>query len=315
MAAKRLEMSLAGAKSGGPSHRRGPPWVDWMVLPTVAVLAFVIAYPSIRTLILSGYHENLLNPAGTHPIGFSNYGQLAHDSVFWTAARNTLVFTAVSVAIGMVLGLGIALLLAGLPVRPRFLQGALLTPWAVPVIVVAFLFRYMFDQQVGVINFLLGSLHLIGSYIPWLASTRWSMPAVIVANVWSQTPFYVLMFVAGLKSIPDDVREAARMDGATGWREFWSVTVPFLQNTLVIASIIMVIGNFNNFPLVWAMTGGGPVYATTTLVVYIYQLAFSQFSIGYASAVGTIWLIVLLALAVTYIRVLQRESLQAVAEA
>jgi multiple sugar transport system permease protein len=282
-----------------------------MVVPAVLVLAVVIAYPTVQSVLLSGLNYELTDPSSIRPVGVGNYLRLAHDPVFWEALGNTAVFTAVSVALGVVLGLAIALLADGLPLHLRFLHGALLAPWAVPVIVVAFLFRYMFDQQVGVVNYLLGLVHLITTYQPWLSSVQLAMPAVIVANIWSQTPFYVLMFLAGLKGIPDDVRDAARMDGATGWAEFVHVILPFLRNTIVVASLIMIIGNFNNFPLIWAMTGGGPVYATTTLVVYIFELAFTQFNIGYASTIGTIWLVVLLVLAIVYIRVLGREPLQA----
>jgi ABC-type sugar transport system permease subunit len=137
----------------------------------------------------------------------------------------------------------------------------------------------------------------------------------VLANVWSQTPFYLLMFAAALKGIPEEVRDAARIDGAGGPQEFRSITVPYLQNTMVVATLIMVITNFNNFPLVWAMTGGGPVYATTTLVVYIFQLAFAQFNLGYAAAVGTVWLAVLLALAIVYLRALGRRPVAGTAEA
>jgi multiple sugar transport system permease protein len=295
--------------------RRGTVWFDWMVMPAIAVLAFVVAYPTIRSVVLSGYSDQLLDPTGVHFAGAANYVRLSRDPVFWDATRHTLVFTAASVALGFLLGLGLALLTDRLPPGVRWVRGALLTPWAIPVVVVAFLFRYMLDQQVGIVNFLLARLGVLGAHVPWLASLQWAMPAVIVANVWSQAPFYLLMFTAALKGIPDEIRDAARIDGAEGWQGFWHITAPYLQNTMVVASLIMVINNFNNFPLIWAMTGGGPVYATTTLVVYIFQAAFSQFNIGYAAAMGSVWLAVLLLLAVVYIRALGRTPQDAVGEA
>ncbi len=285
-----------------------------MVVPAVAVLVFVVAYPTLRAILLSGYNDQLLDPAHIRFVGVGNYARLLRDPVFWSAVTNTLEFTASSVMLGFLLGLALAVLTEHLPPPLLWARGALLTPWAIPVIVVAFLFRYMLDQQVGIITYLLLRLHVFAAAVPWLASLQWAMPAVVLANVWSQTPFYLLMFVAALRGIPDEIRDAARIDGAGGWQEFRHITVPYLQNTMVVSSLIMIINNFNNFPLIWAMTGGGPVYATTTLVVYIFQLAFAQFNIGYAAAVGTIWLAVLLLLAIVYIRALQRRPLTAVEE-
>lgn len=315
---------MAGREAVGPAiagalaarRRRVSPgaWLDGLVVPAVAVLAFVVAYPTARALLLSGYNDQLLDPEHVHFVGAANYVGLSRDPVFWSAVANTLEFTASSVAIGFLLGLALAVLTERLPPSLRWVRGTLLTPWAIPVIVVAFLFRYMLDQQVGIITYLLLRLHAIAAAVPWLASVQWAMPAVVLANVWSQTPFYLLMFTAALKGIPEEIRDAARIDGAGGWQEFRHITIAYLQNTMVVSTLIMVINNFNNFPLIWAMTGGGPVYATTTLVVYIFQLAFAQFNIGYAAAVGTIWLAVLLLLAIVYIRALERRPLTAVDE-
>jgi len=290
-------------------------WLDGMAVPAIAILLFVVGYPTLRAILLSGYNDQLLDPAHVRFVGAANYARLWRDPVFWSAARNTLVFTASSVALGFVLGLALAVLTEHLAPPLRWLRGTLLTPWAIPVIVVAFLFRYMLDQQVGIVTYLLLRVHAIAAAVPWLASLRWAMPAVVLANVWNQTPFYLLMFAAALKGIPEEVRDAARIDGAGGWQEFWRITVPYLRNTMAVACLIMVITNFNNFPLIWAMTGGGPVYATTTLVVYIFQLAFAQFNLGYAAAVGTVWLAVLLGLAIVYLRTLQRPAFASVNEA
>ncbi|MPN50656.1 sn-glycerol-3-phosphate transport system permease protein UgpA [bioreactor metagenome] len=135
-----------------------------------------------------------------------------------------------------------------------------------------------------------------------------AMIAVIVANIWNQIPFYILMFTAGLKSIPMDVKEAAICEGASRRQEFRYVTLPYLKGIIVITSLLMVIRNFNNFPIVYTMTGGGPVYSTTTLVIYIYRLAFEQFNIGYASAVGIVWCLVLLAVSLIYVKVLYKQD-------
>jgi multiple sugar transport system permease protein len=147
----------------------------------------------------------------------------------------------------------------------------------------------------------------ISANLPWLMRPNLAMGACIVANVWNQTPFYILMFAAGLKTIPLDVREAALEMGASRWQEFRYVTLPSLRGITVITSLLMIIRNFNNFPIVYTMTGGGPAYSTTTFVVYIYRLAFGNLQLGYAAAVGFIWCIVLTIMAAFYVKALTRE--------
>jgi multiple sugar transport system permease protein len=130
---------------------------------------------------------------------------------------------------------------------------------------------------------------------------------VVTANVWNQTPFYMLMLLAGLQSIPSEIKEAAIIDGANSLQLFWRIIIPHLQNIIVIITVLMLIRNFNSFPLIWTMTQGGPVYSTTTLAIYIYRLAFSDFEIGYAATVGIMWLAVLLAFTASYVRRFERE--------
>jgi len=187
------------------------------------------------------------------------------------------------------------------------IRGVFMVPWVIPGIVVGYLFMYMFDVQVGIVNLILMQLNLIQESLPWLMRGDLAMAAIIIAHVWNQAPFYMLMLTAGMKSIPDDVKEAAYVEGAGRWQEFWNVTFPYLKGIILITSLLMVIRNFNNFPIIYTMTGGGPVYSTTTSVIYIYRLAFEQFNIGYASAVGTVWVIVLIFFSIFYIRALQKD--------
>jgi multiple sugar transport system permease protein len=211
------------------------------------------------------------------------------------------------VVLGFLAGLVLAVLLDQNLPGIRVLRGLSLLPWIVPYIVVAFLFLYMFSFDVGVINFLLRLLGGTGENIAWLAAPDTAMIAVITANVWNQTPFYILMFLAGLQTIPAELKEAARIDGAGPVQVFRNITVPHLQNIMVIATILMLIRNFNNFPLIWVMTQGGPVNSTTTLVIYIFRLAFSEFNFGYAAAVGVLWLGLLLVITAWYVRRFERE--------
>jgi ABC-type sugar transport system permease subunit len=207
------------------------------------------------------------------------------------------------VAITCLVGLLLALLTERVSERLPVVQTILLAPWAVPVIVVAFLFRYIFDQESGGANALLIALHVIARPLPWLANGPLAMAALILANVWSQAPFFILVFLAALRGIPDHIVDAARVDGADELSIARHIKVPHVMGALVPAVLVAVITNFNNFTLVWSMTEGGPAYDTTTLVVYVYRLAFTQFNVGYASAVGAIWLAVLIVFATLFVRV------------
>jgi len=278
-----------------------------LIAPSIIVVALVILYPLLNSVYLSFLKYKLTEPGNIAFALFDNYKRMLHDTTFFIAFKNTVVFTSFTVVISLVLGLVMALAIDQLPKRFSGLRGVFLVPWVIPGIVVGYLFMYMFDVEVGIVNYILKNAGLIQSYLPWLMRNDLAMIAIIVAHIWNQTPFYMLMFTAGLKSIPEDVKEAAYVEGASRWQEFWHVTLPYLKGILVISSLLMVIRNFNNFPIIFTMTGGGPVYATTTSVVYIYKLAFEQFNIGYASAVGIVWVLVLLAISLLYIKATQKD--------
>ncbi len=295
----------------GPASRRRArnPLTAVFLAPAFIIMGYVVAYPLLRTFWTSFFHVELADPDHQAFVGLGNFLAIARDAIFWQSLNRTLVYTSISVVASFALGMGFALLGDGLPQRIAALRGLLLVPWVTPGIVVGFLFLYMFDQEVGVANLLLMHLHVIQHRLAWLSDADLALAAVIVANIWSQTPFFVLMFTAGLTSIPATQREAMRIDGARGWAEFWYLVVPYLRHIMVIASLIAIIHNFGSFTVIWTMTQGGPVYATTTLAVQIYRIAFQQFKFGYGAAVGVVWMLVLLVLAVVYIRTLQREAL------
>lgn len=276
-------------------------------MPALAILAFVIGFPILRAVQLSFTDTNLINQRA-HGVGLANYRLLLHDSVFATALKNTAVFTGLSVATAALLGLLLAFIVEEFFSRFRVVQTILLTPWAVPTVVAAFLFRYMLEKSGGVVNSLLIRSQLIQHALPFLISPRWSMPSVIVANVWAQTPFFLLVFAAALRAVPAELVEAARTDGAGRLAVIRKVKLFFLRGPAVIALLLMVIANFNNFPHIEAMTGGGPGVSTTTLVIYVYQLAFSSYNIGYAAAVGVVWLAILVIVALGFIKAMRSQA-------
>ncbi len=277
-----------------------------LLLPALAILALVIFYPLVQALLLSMKDAALLNVTVAPFTGLDNFKQLLGDEVFWTAVKNTFVLTTVSIAGSLVLGMSLALVLnENLPFR-NFFRGIALIPWVVPGVVVALLTLYMFNSQVGVIDYVLVKLGVTERFVDWFGSTRNALWAIILANIWNQTPFYMLMMLAGLQTVPEDEYDAAKVDGANVLQRFRYVTVPNIRGVLAIVVALQVIWNFNNFDLIWATTEGGPVSATTTLTVHVYRTAFKSLDVGYAAAIGVVMLVVLLLFSVFYVRAMER---------
>lgn len=289
-------------------HRRVRRLFDPMMLPVVVVILAVIGYPIYRAVSLSFDRYNLNSGAPPAPAGSANYSHLVHDPLFRQALEHSAVYAAATVGCAATIGLILALATENLRGPWRILRTVLLTPWAVPLIVVAFLFSYVLDEKQGIVNQILVHLHIVHAAVPWLNSSTWAMVSVIVANVWTQTPFFLLVFTAALAGVPNEVIEAARVDKASGWAMLRYIKLPYLRTAGMVGGLIMVISNFNNFTTIWSMTSGGPAYSTTTLVIYVYRLAFESFNVGYSSAVGVIWLLLLVLFAIAYIRLMQRQS-------
>jgi multiple sugar transport system permease protein len=301
--------AAVGTAASSVRRRAGQrPWLDWMVVPTLVVLAVIVGYPVVYTLVLSAQDYNLLSLEPPRTVGIANFQSLLSDRIFWQSLQNTAVYTFGSVAAAAFIGLALALLMEDLG-GPRFraLRALLLTPWAVPFVVVAFLFRYMYLQNGGIINAALLWLGVIDAPVLWLNDASLALPSVMVANVWAMAPFFFLLLSAALAGIPNEVLESARVDRAGTWSMIRDIKLPFLRNPLLISSLLMIIANFNDFAKIWAMTQGGPGYSTSTLVVYVYRLAFENFEFGYASALGVIWLLLLFFFALAYLRALRTQ--------
>ena len=275
--------------------------------PAILVMGVIILFPLINAARLSFFNYELTKPKEIAFNLFKNYSYMVKDKIFWQALKNTVVFTFFTVVSGLFLGLILALVIYELPRRFHGLRGVFLIPWVIPGIVIGYLFMYMFDVEIGVLNYVLQQIGVIKEFLPWLMRNNLAMFAIIITHVWNQTPFYMLMITAGLMAIPEEAREASYLEGANRWQEFRYITFPYLQEIIVISSLLMVIRNFNFFPIIFTMTGGGPAYATTTAVLYIYRLAFERFDIGYASAVGTFWVIILIIVSALYIRTLRER--------
>lgn len=279
-----------------------------MAIPTMLILAIVIGYPIVRVVLLSFTDYNLImGGAASSNVGTENFRALVDDPVFWQSLRNTFIFTFGSLLGAGLIGLALAFATENLGGRWTLLRGLLLTPWAIPIIVVAFLFRFLFLDRGGLLNSLLMDAGIIDSGIGWLTSSQWSLVSVTAANIWQTTPLFLLVFTAGLRAVPNEVIEAARIDKTGSWALAWQIKMPYLRGPATIVALIATVENLNSFPLIWAMTEGGPGYSSSTLAIYLYRLVFTDYDLGYASAIGLVWLAFLMIIAWFFIRAQRGE--------
>jgi multiple sugar transport system permease protein len=256
-----------------------------LLLPAVLLLGLVVVVPILRVLQLSLYRVELHRGIVLHWAGVDSFVRLWQDGRWWAAARNTAVFTGCSVALEMALGIAFALLLhQRFPARGA-LRAVVMLPWALPTAVMALAWAWIFNDSFGVLNDVLRRLGLIGSPVAWLGAPSTAMLAMIVADVWKTTPFVTLVVLAGLQGIPDQVLEAARVDGLSAARSFRRVVLPLLAPSLLVAFAFRAIQAYGAFDLPYVMTGGGPGGATETLSLYAYQNYFRYLDFGYGSAI------------------------------
>ncbi|WP_413726472.1 carbohydrate ABC transporter permease [Sodalis sp. RH16] len=266
-----------------PQRERRQAWV--LLAPMLVMMFLLTAWPLARTIWLSFTDAALIGGgAAPQPVGFDNYLYALTDPDFLAALARTLYFTVVSVALEGVIGVLVALLLNQQFHGRSLLRVLVILPWALPTIVNAMMWRLNFNPDYGSINALLTQLGLIGSYRSWLGSPDSAMNAVMLADIWKNYPLVTLLTLAALQSIPDDLFEAARIDGASAWRRFRAITFPAILGPLGVALILRTIDAFKIFDIIYVMTRGGPVDSTKTLSFFVYQESFSYLRAGSGAA-------------------------------
>ncbi len=275
------------------------------MLPAVIVVVVFVIVPSAWAIIISFTDQSLVGPSAQNPsfIGFDNYVRLFKDDKFWNSLRISFLFVIGSALIGQfVLGLVLAVLLKGSGFVGRVLVGgSVLLAWVVPEIVAAYIWISMLNSRSGAVNQVFTLLGL--EEVRWLIDTP--LLAIILANIWRGTAFSMLLFSSALETIPDEIYDAAAIDGASGWDKFRFITVPMIRYTILLDIILLTMGTFAVFGLVYALTNGGPLFRSEVMGVYIYRNAFQFRDIGYGSAASVIMLIINLVLAVFYLRFLK----------
>lgn len=275
------------------------------VLPAFVYMLIFVGYPIIRNIILSFQDVNAGNLVrGTkNYILFDNYLELFGDGVFRTSLFNTLRYTVLCLVFQFVIGFILALFFSKRFTLAKPVRGILLVPWMIPVTVTALMFKLLFATDIGVINYILRSLHLISKNVEWLTTPGTAMFALVCANIWIGIPFNMILISTGLTTIPKELYESASIDGANKVQTFFSITLPLLKPTIESVLILGFIYTFKVYDLVYVMTSGGPVNSTHMLSTYSYKLSFEMFKYSKGSAVANVLLVILMIVGVFYIKV------------
>ena len=301
-AATKAASTPKAAGKAGKSHLKPSYWP--FVLPALITVGVVIVFPWLFTLWMSANQWQL--GGGISFVGFDNYIRLAGDARFWDSMWHTAVYTVLSVVAPMVLGTIAALIFdSKLPMR-GLLRGIFVMPMMATPVAVALVWTMMYHPQLGVLNYVL-SLVGIGPQ-EWIFNQNTVIPSLVAVETWQWTPLVMLIVLGGLASMPRDPFESAEIDGANGWQKFRYITLPMILPFIMVAVIIRSIDALKSFDIIFAMTQGGPGTASETINIYLYNVAFSYYDIGYASAIAVVFFIVIIAMSMILLTLRQRTK-------
>ncbi len=281
-----------------------------LIIPTLLLVIGVVAYPLIYSFVMSFGDVEFANIRDYNFVGFSQYIKTFMDTDFINSVQVSAKFVFFTVLIKLVLGTLIALMLKEKFIGRSITRALIIIPWATPSIVVGLMWKWMLHSKVGVINFILEKLGIIKEYIPFLSEKTFAMPFVIMADVWQGTPFFVIIILAGLQTIPEDLYEAAHIDGAGGVRAFFSITLPMIKFPLFISTILGTIFAINAFDLFFVLTKGGPGNVTTNATLFNWNNAFKFYHLSYASAISYIILIISMLITIGYVIIMRRNEIE-----
>ena len=267
------------------------------VLPAIIILSLVTIYPLIYVFYLS-LHRNMPIFGISKFVALKNYMFLLKDERFWNALKNTIYFTGISVMAELLLGLMIAIFLNH-PFRGKgIVRAIVLIPWAIPTVVSAKMWEWIYNPDFGILNYILRE------NINWLGSPFWAINAAIFMDVWKTTPFAVLLFMAGLKLIPRELYQAAKVDGASDIQIFINITLPLLKPIVLVVLLFRTLDAFRVFDAIYVLTGGGPGNSTETLSIYAYKTLFQTLQFGYGSALSVVVFLCIGIISLFYVRML-----------
>jgi multiple sugar transport system permease protein len=278
-----------------------------LLAPAAGLIVVLVGVPFLRALWLS-FHNKLLGADDAPWIGLQNYAVLLADATFWLAVKNTFVFTVGSIGIKLVLGLAIAIVLnEALPLRGLW-RSIVMLPYAMPTLVSVLVWKWMYNDVAGVLDYLALQSKLTDHTILWLGDPNIAMPAVIAVNVWRGFPFFVITILAGLQTVPQELFDAAKVDGAGVWARFRQVTVPGILPVAAVTTLFSAILTFNDFSIIWILTQGGPGNATNVLATLTYKISIPGLELGKGVAVSVLMLPIMVVLIVLLNRFISRRE-------
>jgi multiple sugar transport system permease protein len=277
-------------------------WVYLLLLPSLLLLFLVVAYPTIYGFFISVREMRLTRPGLNGWVGMKHYAAMMSDRVFWISLKNTAIWVVAAVTIEMALGFVAALALNRNLPGTKIFGILILLPYFLPNVVAGHMWALLLDPRLGVINDILVRLGILSTYKAWFADPNTALAATILVEAWHGFPFFALLFLAGLKGIPEDLYKAAAVDGAGAFTKFRLITVPMLKTVITAAVILRVISLVNSPDLLLVLTGGGPGNSTQVLSLYAFQTAYRDFNFGYAGALSVVMFFILMVFATIYIR-------------
>jgi len=301
----RAQEQNAGSLTQDPQGNFGARWKSFgqasfgyiLLAPALIIILGLNLYPTISGVLTAFTNQSLLDPFNWAFVGFANFQKLFGDPVFRISLVHSLVLTGLAVSLQVVLGLILAHLLIEQVPGIQFFWSIGMIAWVLPIIASVVMFRFITLPNYGFINILLNDLGVGHLARNWFGDEKYAFVLILIMHLWRNVPFYAISFMAAMQAIPSDLYEAARIDGASTWRQFYHVTLPNLRYIILVMVVLHVTFTFNNFDFVYLSTGGGPVNSTEVLPTFIYKQAWNGYELGYASAGGVIMLIVLVVLA------------------
>jgi len=275
------------------------------ILPFVATAVVFMVFPVAEAVRMAFFHIDPLNPAAQRFAGFDNFRTLFADALFWKSFRNAAVWTGTSIVLQTVLGVALALLLH-LPLRGiSIFRGLLLFPYIVPTVVIALILEWMLNPDLGIVNHALKEAGIISDNVYWLSTPSMAMASTIALNVWKYTPFVTICVLARLQTIPLELYDAAKVDGASVIRRFIDITLPQLSEVLVVVVVFRTIWTFNKFEEIYLLTRGGPGTSTFNLAIYSFEQSIANLKMGVGAAAGVVMMALLFVGSIVYIRLFQ----------
>ena len=272
-----------------------------LLAPAFLLLALIVVYPIGKLIYNSFFDLRLSGGAGVKFIGFDNYADVWKDKDFWNATKNTLLITLITVPGALVVGMGLALL-ANLPFKRKWpVRLALLLPWALPLSFAGLIFAWFFHTEYGFVNDVLRRFGKDETTM-WLLSPRWAFTAICLTIIWKTSSFMALILLAGLQMIPKSLYEAAEVDGASVWQQFWQITLPMLMPSIIVALIFRTITAFQTFDIPYTMTKGGPGNTTETLAMLIHKTTIEYLDLGYGSTLAVFMFLISLCVTAVYLK-------------